>query len=88
MSHAEHHPQHNGGHQWRLAAPAEPQALLAERMNLAPYQTIGIALGIGVVLGAGMWRLLARSLFEVGARAFIAAAPTLIETSPSSRPPA
>lgn len=46
---------------------------LHARMEQSPYQTLGIAIGLGVVVGGGMWRLLARPLFGAGARTFVAA---------------
>ncbi len=64
---------------------ARAATMLRTRMDQAPYQTIGIAIGLGVVLGGGMWRLLARSLLGLGARAFVAQViPSISDQSQSS----
>lgn len=53
--------------------PPELAAALYARMEQAPYRTLGIAVGLGLVVGGGMWRLLARSLLGIGARTLVAA---------------
>ena len=66
---------HDGGDALgRAAARASTQ--LRARLVDAPYQTLGVALGLGVIVGAGMWRLFARSMLEIGARTFMAVATT------------
>lgn len=55
---------------------AEAASQLQRRLEERPFQTLGVAVGLGVILGAGMWRLLARSMLDIGARTFMAVAIT------------
>ena len=41
---------------------------LRARVQQDPYATLGIAVGLGLLVGGGMWRLVARSLLGLGTR--------------------
>ena len=48
-------------------------SVLSARVQEDPYATLGIALGVGLLIGGGMWRLLARSMVGLGTRVAIGA---------------
>ena len=55
-------------------------AIVRANVQQAPYASLGLALGVGLILGGGMWRVLARSLVGTGARLAVAlVVPALIE---------
>ena len=55
-------------------------ATLRARVQDAPYPTLGLAMGLGAVIGGGLWRPVARALVGVGARlALTAVVPALID---------
>ena len=47
------------------------RTMLSTRVRNDPYATIGIAAGLGLLVGGGMWRLFARSLLGLGTRVAI-----------------
>jgi hypothetical protein len=65
-------------------AGAGGSAILRARVQEDPYRTLGLALGLGLVIGSGMWKVLARSLLGVGARLAVAAVvPAMLEGNSS-----
>ena len=56
----------------RKAAEQASQALVA-RVRDEPYPMIAIAAGLGLLIGGGMWRLVARSVLGLGTRVALAA---------------
>ena len=57
-------------------------ALLRTNVRREPYASLGLALGLGLVVGGGMWRVLARSLVGAGARFAVAVViPALLDNN-------
>ena len=48
-------------------------AKVRDHLEEKPYQALAVAVGVGFVLGAGLWRHLARSLVNVGGRLAVTA---------------
>ena len=46
--------------------------MVRANVRQAPYASLGIALGLGMIIGGGMWRVLARTLVGTGARFAVA----------------
>ena len=58
--------------------------VLSTRVQRDPYATIGIAVGLGLLVGGGMWRLFARSLVGLGTRIAVTTVVTSLLESTST----
>ena len=65
---------------WLNDTASRAAATLRAQVQDAPYVTLGAAIGLGLVIGGGLWRPVARSLVGLGARlALSAVVPVLFD---------
>ena len=75
---------------WLEETAERATATLRARVQDAPYVTLGAAIGLGLVIGGGLWRPIARSIVGLGARvALSTVVPALIDriTVPTKQAP-
>ena len=59
--------------EWGHETVERAQSMLIDRVRRDPYATLGIAAGVGLLVGGGMWRLFARSVVGLGTRLAVGA---------------
>lgn len=74
---------------WLEDTAARAATAVRMRVQDAPYLTLGAAIGLGLIVGGGLWKPVARSLVGLGARIALATVvPAMIDRiNPSDRRP-
>ena len=51
-----------------VSRAAQAESLVTSYVRADPYGSLGVAVGVGFLVGGGMWKLVARSVLGLGTR--------------------